>query len=258
MTATIQEVDALLEALSCEESDLLSRIRKLQDDQKTCDLLLLAMGLRKLYPSAEQLHTKVGGIRETRGLVAVALTDADGNELAAGHDLGNTAIEGWAVNDLLDDLSTRNDGEWIKAVSSAHDDHWDECECAIYVDGMEPFAIDLDKASALALPAAARAEQDEPFRQPETEILGTLRAGLMQAIPGAYQLYITQTDRGWEADGLCDSEGAGLRFGEILEEVALPGGQTVAQAVTRLAETGYLDTLPRDGNTVGILLSPVR
>lgn len=260
MTTTIEEVDALLESLCDREAALIEEMQHVQDDQKSCDLILLALGLRKLHSGAELLQVEIGQIRSGRGPVAVELTDADGNVLVSGHELANTAINGWTVNDLLADLAVRNDGEWIKAVSSEHDDHWGECDCAIYLDGMEPFAIDLNKAAALPVPASgavtAQPQCDEPGVQPEDETLSRLRVGLVRLFPGANRLYVTDRYGAWEADDLADSTGLVLRSGEPLGAELLPGGGYVAHAVSQLAETGYFDRLPRDGNSVGILMDP--
>lgn len=145
----------LLDAFIDTEEALTESLFKVQDEQKTLGLILIGTGLRTMYPGAELLQVEIGPTGVTgvvRGPVAVEVTDADGNVLVSGTELANTPLDGWTVGELLAELAVRNDGSWIKDVSAEHDDHWDECDCGIYLDAMDPFAIDLNKASRLERP----------------------------------------------------------------------------------------------------------
>ena len=121
------------------------------------------------------------------------------------------------------------------------------------------FNIDLAKAAALPVPVlgpiTVPADRDDEPSRPEDEVLARLRAGLIEAYPDAHKLFILNRNGGWEVDVLADSTGLGLRSGEPLGAEPIPGG-CVADAIARLAEIGYLDSLPRDGHTVGILIDP--
>lgn len=145
----------LLDALIDTEGAITETLFAVQDAQKTLGLILIGTGLQAMYPGAELLQVGIGptGLNGVvRGPVAVELTDADGNVLVSGHELANTPLDGWTVGELLAELAVRNDGTWIKDVASEHDDHWGECDCGIYLDAVEPFAIDLNKAAKLEHP----------------------------------------------------------------------------------------------------------
>lgn len=247
-----QNLSDLLDALIDTEGAITDSLFKVQDAQKTLGLILIGTGLQTMYPGAELLQVEIGptGVKGVvRGPVAVELTDADGNVLASGHELANTPLDGWTAGELLAELAVRNDGTWIKDVASEHDDHWGECDCSIYLDGMEPFAIDLTKAAALPVPG----------NDPET-ILESLRAGLLSNIPDASTLYCRFTQGQWRADDLADVTGAGLRTGEPLAMEPIPGGD-VGQAVAKLAEQGHFDRVlgmnrpPAEGTIVGISIT---
>lgn len=261
------ELDDTHEGFTILEGNLRCAITEVKEHQRTMELILLAHGLLEAFPGAGLLRVE---IRDDGIAVPVRLTDkpewaAQGPAthvrrwtlIAEGRTLERTDIEGWILTELLEEISRDSDGTWFNRVDALPD---------IDMNYEDPnrlpkteFDIDLVRTAALPVPVlgpiTVTADRDDTPVRPETEVLDRLRECLIAAYPSAYKLYITNRYGPWEADDLVDSTGLGLRSGEPLGAEILPGGGYVAHAIALLA--GYLDTLPREGNTVGILIEPI-
>lgn len=269
----LEQLDDIHQGFTILEGNMRCAITEIKEHQRTLELIILARGLLEAFPGAGLLHIEIrDGVP-----VPVQLTDKPAwtalqletlefpgrTVIVHGRTLERIDIEGWLLAELLEEISRDSDGSWVNSVDALPD---------LDTDVNDPhrmpkteFDLDLAKTAALPVPelnaVTVRADRDEApdSDEPavsEDDVLERLREGLLEEYPNAHKLFLREEDGIWEAEDLVDSTGYGLRSGEPLGAQALPGGGWVCRSVTHLAETGYLDTLPREGNMTGILLSP--
>lgn len=277
----LEELDAQCERFSILEGNLRCAITENQERQRTMELILLAHGLLEAFPAAgllrvemrdgiavplrlttELLHEQVEGHSD---FPEVTFALAEPRIIAQGRTLEKADIAGWLLSELLNEISKDSDGTWINSVDASPEIDLDYND-PHYMPKTE-FDIDLVKTAALPVPAigpvTVRADRDDELAGSDDSAMGRLRAGLLQAYPSAYMLYVRFAGGEWSADDLVDETGYGLRSGDPLAAEAIPGGY-VSHAITTLAEEGYFQSLSglgkgegfraHKGSTVGILI----
>lgn len=277
----LEELDDLCEGFSLLEGNLRCAITEVKEHQRTMELILMAHALLEAFPAAGLLRVEVREgiavpLRLTTGPLyeqaeghsdfpEVTFAPTEPRIIAQGRTLENADIEGWTLAGLLGEISRNSDGSWVNRVDASPDIDMD-FDDPHYMPKIE-FDIDLAKASALPIPplgpVTVPADRDDEQASHDDSALGRLRAGLLQAYPSAYMLYVRFAGGEWSADDLADETGYSLRSGGPLAAEAVPGGY-VAHAIATLAEEGYFQALSglgegegfqaHEGSTIGILI----
>lgn len=270
----LEHLDDIHAGFSILEGNLRSAITDIKNKQRTLELIILGKGVKEAFPEAVMLKVAIrDGVAVPLQLLGQPGKTVEGElvprreVLAWGKSLEKLDVEGWLLDELLDEVSRDGDGSWINLVDALPDIDYDveDPNRAPKTD----FCILLSRAAALPVPdlrtLTIPADHVSGTEVPGTGPLSRLRHGLKTLFPEAYMLYLRRRKNEWEVEELVDDTGLVLRSSEPLAAEAVPGGsvggfvaQIPVESMVELLTGSPDEELNRPGAVLGMLVDPGR